>query len=69
MCRNILEKPTYKLTNLILSKDEPFTFTEIYTELKNLGIHESECAVKLALKRLRDSGIIIEQGSYYSLAV
>lgn len=69
MSKSIREKPAYKLTSLILSQKGPFTVSEIHTELKKVGINESECAVKLALKRLRDSGIITEHASHYSLAI
>lgn len=65
----LMKNSTYRITNVVLSKDEPFTFPQIYSELRSEGIDESECAVKLALRRLRDRGIIVEQGSYYSLAV
>ena len=64
----IKEKTSYKFANLILSKEEPFTFKEIYEDLKEMGIYETEEAVRLRLKRLRDSGIIIEHGFYYSFA-
>lgn len=69
MNKTLMQKPVYRITSIVLSKEEPFTFTQIFSELKQQGIQESECAVKMTLRRLRDRGIIVEQGSYYSLAV
>ena len=69
MIKPLIETTAYSVTNIVLTKREPFTFCQIYNELVDLGIEESKCAVRLTLRRLRDRGIIVEQGSYYSLAI
>ena len=69
MNKTLMQKPVYRITSIVLSKEGPFTLTQIYSELKQQGIQASECAVEVTLRRLRDRGIIVEQGSYYFLAV
>lgn len=69
MINALTDTVAYSVTNVVLTKTHPFTLGQIYGELKEQGFKESECAVKLTLKRLRDRGIIVEQGSYFSLAI
>jgi len=65
----VTENPTYKVANLVLSKKEPFALTEILLELRARGIEENERLIKDSLRRLRDDGIVIEHGPFFSVAV
>ena len=57
----------YMITSIVLSKDEPFTIEQISSGLKEHGIIKSEHVIRRRLNSLRDTGILFEQGSYYSV--
>lgn len=65
----VTDNPMYKFTNLVLSKKGPFTLREISSELKEKGLVNNERCVKDSLRRLRDDGLVIEHGPFFSVAV
>ncbi|TYO92006.1 hypothetical protein [Desulfallas thermosapovorans] len=64
----VTDNPTYKFTNLVLSKKGPFTLREISSDLKEKGLENNEKLIKESLRRLRDDGLVIEHGPFFSVA-
>ncbi len=61
------EMPTFKLTNIIFSKQHSFTVDEITQDIKEIGLTISESDLKRTLNNLKESGMIIQHGSRYSI--
>jgi DNA-binding transcriptional regulator PaaX len=55
--------------SVVLSKTVPFTLKELQDDLNNLGMQAEEPLIRVALRRLRDNGIVVEHGSTYSLVI
>jgi len=65
--RGVKSTAYYKVSSLILGKEEPFSFEEIKREIeRNLNLFGHDKTIRKSLRRLRDTGLIIEHGSFYS---
>jgi len=58
---------SYKIVDIILSKQNSFTLEDITRELQEAGFDVEQPFVEKALILLRDKGFIIEYGSRYSI--
>ncbi len=65
----VTKNPAYQFADLVLSKKGPFTLREISLELRENGYENNERLIKDALRRLRDDGMVIEHGPFFSVAV
>lgn len=66
----ITESPSFKLGKLILSKHGEFTLTEVIQDLNDQGMSAfEESTLKIALKRLRDNGLLVQHGNSYTVAL
>ncbi len=63
----ITETSNYKLAKLLLSQEKEFTLEDIQTGLEKEQVKYSVEALKKILDKMRDSRIIVERSSCYSL--
>ena len=54
-----------KLADLVYTKKTPFTLEDIFFEIKN--DYENKFELKRVLNSLKENGLLIQQGSTYSL--
>lgn len=69
MATLITEDTGFKLANIVLSQRKSFTLDELLVQMQNKGIEANEIFLKRSLSRFCDNGIIIKQGSFYSVAL
>lgn len=61
----IMEKEGFKLLNIILSKEKPFSFDDLIAEVQHYGLNKSEKGLKKSLDNLKDNGFVTQCGSLY----
>ncbi len=63
----ITTNPSYIVSNVILSKRQPFTVNDIDLELKRNGENLREEIIQQVLNKLNENGIITKMGYSYIL--
>ncbi len=57
-----------QMINLVLSQEHSFTSDELISAIQSMGMEVNEITLKRSLTRFCDMGIIIKQGSIYSIS-
>ncbi|MBY0217839.1 hypothetical protein [Paenibacillus illinoisensis] len=62
-----IDRASYKLGEIVLSKHEPFTIDEILNDLRLIGVEKKISELDVAMNRLKANGVIGQWGSMYSV--
>lgn len=63
----ITESITYKMINLVLSKNKPFVLEEVMLDFKNNGFVYNRKSTRNFLNQLLDNGLLVEHYPYFSV--
>ncbi|MDN4080084.1 hypothetical protein QYF52_19245 [Paenibacillus polymyxa] len=67
MTVTVQNRESYKFGEIVLSKTEPFTINDIINDLNSVGIRKELLEINIAMKKLKDNGIIVQWGSSYAV--
>ncbi|WP_368658235.1 hypothetical protein AB3Z07_26095 [Metabacillus halosaccharovorans] len=64
----LLERANLKITNIILSQKETFTIEDVFNEVSKSDLQTNKENIISTIKSLRDSGLINDYGTKYTLS-